>query len=245
MAIGTRVNIGTAANASGTTLTITVGAAGVPAGRTISVSVSSRGPDTTTGLPSVSDNKNGAYTQDLFGQSGSGTTKGALFRFSNNAALVENDEITVTIADAVVDSKAATAWYVDGLELTNPLRQSSIATANSATPDSGPITTVEDNQLMIGFVSVALGATDDESSVTQDPDFSSAVNTSSQLGTLGRLVLVGDRVVVGTETQSYTPTLNDNRTWIAGLASYKAAPPPPAGDGDLDDVAAMFAFFRR
>lgn len=221
--IGTPANIGTANNTTGTTITVTVGVGGVAAGQTLFVACSTRGGDLATGLPSVSDNVNGAYTQDLLFQDDNGNPKGAIFRFSNNAALVQNDTITLTISDAIADHKAMTAWSVTGLNLTAPLDQTANAFGSSDTPSSGNLTTSTDNQLLIGALGVAAN---DTTVATQDADFSSNITLSRTTGGaagVNRLIFVGDRIISSAETNNYAPTLNEPRQWVASILGYQAA----------------------
>lgn len=230
--IGAPVNIGTAANTTGTTLTVTVGAAGVPASQTIFVSCSTRGGNLTTGLPSCSDSVDGAYIEDLLFMDDNGNPKGAIFRFSNNAELVQNDTITITVSDAVADHKAMTAWYVDGLDLVTPLGQTANAFGANNAPNSGNITTSVNDALLIGAVSVAAS---DASIVTQDGDFNSNVTLSRTTGGsagVNRLIFIGDRIISASETNNYAPTLNETLQWAAGILSYRASgagPGPSAG----------------
>lgn len=222
-AIGTPVNIGPNANATGTTLTVPIGVFGVNAGQTIFVACSTRGGDLTTGLPSVSDNVNGAYTEDLFFPDANGNPAGALFRFSNNAALVQNDTITLTISDGVADHKAMTAWSVTGLDLTSPLDQTANASGADLAPNSGNLTTSTDNQLLIGAVSVAVTST---SVATQDADFNSNVTFGRSTGGgafENRLIFIGDRIISASETNNYAPTLNESLQWTAAILGYRAA----------------------
>lgn len=221
--IGTPVNIGTAANTTGTTLSVTVGVGGVAAGQTLFVGCSTRGGTLTTGLPSCADSVNGAYTQDLLFQDDDGNPKGAIFRFSNNAALVQNDTITITISDAIADHKSITAWSVTGLDLTSPLDQTANAFGLGSTPNSGNITTSSDNQLLIGAVSVAENGT---LVVTQDADFDSTIALArSTGGSAGqrRVIFIGDRIISTSETNNYAPSLNETAQWAAGILGYQAA----------------------
>lgn len=137
------VIIGTNANKTGTTLSVTVQEL-VPSGNTIFVVASTKDGSTTTGLPTCRDNVNGPnYIRDILEMTESGATKFAMFRFSDNAELSVGSVITLTIGDAISAAKSMTAFWVRGLNTFEPLDvlSSAAATAAGTAPNSGPVTT--------------------------------------------------------------------------------------------------------
>lgn len=222
------VNIGTDANKVGSTLSVTAQQL-VPAGNTIFVSVATRGGDTATGFPSCADNVHGpdSYTQDILQTTSSGSTKLSLYRLSNNNELPVGSVITVTIGNSISDSKSMTAFWVRGLNTFEPLDvfNSAAASAASTATNSGQITTTSTadlRRLMVGALCVA--ATDGDV-VTQDPDYTSLVNSASTTGGAAgsdRVSFVGTRIISAAETNDYAPTISDTRFWVAGVVAYKA-----------------------
>lgn len=78
-------------------------------------------------------------------------------------------------------------------------------------------------RLVIGGFTIR-GAGPPDTGVTQDVDFTSTINASStDAGVSGAntFAFAGHRIISAVETIDYSPTLDRDRLWIAGIAAYK------------------------
>lgn len=210
---------------SSATLTYTLGVGeSIPAGATIHVAACAQGSET----HSVSDSVNGAYTQDKDElQAGAPIHRSSLHRFSNNSALGEADTITVTYSAASLN-RSMLIGYSDDLDLSSPLDQAATsADGSSTTPAAGSQTLNNANVRWIGAISTGNGNLDVD--LNEDADF---VSQATAAGT-ARSLHYATRDVAATETNDYTPTLDNATTWTALLAAYKKAAAPAAGRPNL------------
>ncbi len=130
--IGIPVSVGqTNSTATGTTLTVTVPAAGVAAGNTVLVSFAM---DPVSGTVSGTDSRGNTYTDDsdiMNGTSGSGTgVRTVVLSAPVTTALVSGDTITITFPS--VGSKAASIFSVNDLISASRVDKTSSATGSSA-----------------------------------------------------------------------------------------------------------------
>ena len=227
MAIGTPTLIAQGGdNTSSTSLVLTLTAA-APTGTQINVQFFGREAGTDYACTDTAGN---TYVIDLTRATHATVNlEYVLFRASNVTALAISDTITIswTTAGTV---KGATAFHTTGLAATTPLTGTPITgEGDTATPDSGDITTADADAVLFGAVGV-FGA----HALTEDTNFTSI---SDQTTGSGRRVVTAYRIVSATETMDYTPTFADVGSWTAGIAAYKAAAVSAAvGRGLTDSV---------
>lgn len=218
------VEIGTASNITETaSIVVAVGAAGVPAGMTIVVDIVLDGGDDIN--HSCLDNVNGAYVTEIVPTETSLGINARRFRFSDNAALVQNDTITISWTGNSF-GEAARAFYIDGLDLISPLtgtptgKEGTNSTGDPA--DSGPLTTTDANAIILGFLGrrglVADGFTEDADFTTLGSPVSAGSGTSGS----NRVLHTAYRIVSATETQNYAPVPGVATVWAAGISAYKS-----------------------
>lgn len=151
--IGFVKNIGTnQSKTAGTSISVTVPAAGVKAGNSIIVTFAM---DSTSGSVSVSDTAGNTYNLDA--DTGVYVTyvRTLIFSAHNVTALVSGNTITVTHPS--VNAKAVSANEFSGLAKTSALAldKTSTATGDSTTPSSGSTaTTTQADELLIGAIGV-------------------------------------------------------------------------------------------
>ena len=222
MAFGDLTAIGshTSVDASATR-TITVGVAGVPAGKTIVVFVAARDSDGSR-TPTCADNVNASYSSISLSN---GVSDNFVYYFRNNAALVENDTITIS---NVQSGQAVTAYalYVDGLDLTAPLLVNQTASGSADSVTSGDFawsTGVQGAQeLWLGFLAVAgtTAGTEDASgnwTAVYNQAGSGAGGTSQN-----RSIRIAKRVVTGVTSGTYAPTTGGTQTRYVSVISFRA-----------------------
>jgi hypothetical protein len=209
------------------TRSITVGVGGVPANKTICVYVVTRDPlsDLT---PTCADSDNGAYTPIVLNNTIGGASAGTdvfFFYFKNNAALEENDTITVS---NVSSGQAVNmhAFYVDGLDAVSPHLVSQTASGATDATTSGDFawsTGVQGAQeLWLGLMGVA-----GNTSGTEDPsgDWTAVFNaTGSAAGAAGqnRSIRIAKRVVTGAASGVYAPDTGTSQTRFVSVISFRA-----------------------
>jgi hypothetical protein len=150
--VSTPVAIGTATStASGTTITVSVPAAGVAVNNTVIVSIAM---DPSAASVGVTDARGNTYTADEDVTNGTGTmgVRTLVFSARVTTALQRADLITVTFGSAVV-GKAVSAAYFNGLVAASRVDQTTAATGASITPSSGnTATTLQPDELVYGAI---------------------------------------------------------------------------------------------
>ncbi|MEJ6979879.1 MBG domain-containing protein, partial [Pedobacter sp. P351] len=202
---------------SGTSISISVPAAGVSLGKTILVTVAM---DPSSTAVSITDTRGNTYTKDADVTNGSVASgvRTLIFSAPVSTALVSANSITVSFATAVV-TKAVSAFSVSGLVAGSLTDKSSTATGNSTIGNSGIApTTSQPDELLFGV----FGLEDKSSSVTFGPGFSPLTSnqTNSGSGTANIGVFPGYRVVSATggfSAPATVPAVN----WAAALVTYK------------------------
>jgi hypothetical protein len=202
----------------------------VPEGMTLFVAAGIRNSGTNVSL-SVADSATNSYTLDMNSNSGDGGTTAAtqcwLFRVSDNDALEVSDTITISgFPTASGNRGVATAFWVDGLDLVDPLDDTPLIDNPGSTPAPvyGPYETQNGNVLVLGPLTVSLTEND---TVTADPSWDGqALQAHSMVMGAGgggnRLIHVGWTNVEDAETSiTHEPTFSDTRFNVGGIVAYK------------------------
>ncbi len=222
--IGVPVSVGQANSiTTGTTLTVTVPAAGVAAGNTVLVSFAM---DPVSGTVSVADSRGNTYTDDadiMNGTSGSGTgVRTVVLSAPVTTALVSGDTITITFPS--VGSKAVSIYSVNDLISASRVDKTATGTGNSSSPSSGATAaTTHANELLIG----AVGSESKISSTTMTAgsSFTLLNNASADTGNSSTSITVFPeyRIVSATGAQTAGGSLLSSDRWAAGIATYVSA----------------------
>lgn len=222
------VNIGTNTGASGTTLAVTVPAAGVPAGSLIVVAVTEKSTSGTSGTlaDTASNTWNTSQGVNLAALAADG--RGTVFFAFNSKKLVSGNTITYT-RNLSGASCAMSACYFQGiLQSSNP---EDTAARASATGTTGTITVTSGTPANAGdlFVGVLL---DSGSSVaggnatfTQASTWAIPPNEATTGGSGGSRVDGGWKRGSGTSTQTYNPTLSSTaQQWGLLITAFRMVP---------------------
>ena len=142
---------------TGTTLSVTVPAAGVSAGRSIIVAFGMSG---TAGTVSCADSAGNAYTVDASViNSTAKTTRSVVCSAHNVAALSSGNTITVTSPSSA--TRVLSAFEFSGLSASGAIDRPSSATGNSAAPSSGlTAATTQADELVFGLSSMSYSVND-------------------------------------------------------------------------------------
>jgi IPT/TIG domain len=172
--------------------------------------------DSTATISSVTDTTGNIYVIAAPVVVQSGTASQAIYYAKNIAAAVAGaNTVTVTFASAAQHPDIRIAEY-SGLDTVSPLDGSAGAQGNTATSDSGPVTTTNANDLLVGGNLVQ--------SVTTGPG---AGYTSR--GITGDGDILEDRTVTSTGSYNATASLDKVQLWIMQVVAFKAA---SAGGGN-------------
>jgi hypothetical protein len=214
---------GASTKTPGTTLAISVPAAGAKAGSLVvvyagMVDATARNPK----LFTCADNKGNTYVNDNKIIGNASVCAAAIFTSRLSVALVNADTITVSWvfgAPSVAAAMSAQNWS----GATNALDQVNDAIGTSTTPASGPVTTLNPNDLWLGAVAVNGPTTE---VFTQDTTVLTWT-TQDRPGTTGaaagsNITLNTASVVTSTvQTEDYNPTLGTSEPWWTALATVK------------------------
>lgn len=214
-------HVGDASNATaGTTLSITVPAAGVAAGSTLLVSVTHI---YTAGAPTVADSRGNTYTRDRTSATSGNTMRASLFSAPINVALQGGDTILVTLS-ASVAAKAATVDEFSHITFASALETSNARTGASTTPGTtNLITTTSTDDLIYGITAVEGPTTE-----VYTEDTLAEFNTLTRAGTTGGSDITMNtayRTVNAAGGYKYQPTLGTSENWVSVIAAYKAGAP--------------------
>ena len=221
-------NVGNASTtATGTTLTITVPAAGVSAGNTLIAKVAHA---FTSGGPTMADSRGNTYTRDQTTPNGGSTMRASLFSAQINIALQAGDTIQLTTS-ASVGNKAFSVDEFSHITFTSPLDIKNNTTGTSTTPGTTiAVATTNADDLIHGFIAVNGPNTE---TYTEDTaaEFNGLTRVGTNSGSGDVTVNSAYKSVASTSSYKYQPTLGTSESWTAILASYKAGNPvvtPPA-----------------
>ena len=173
--------------------------------------------DSTATVSSVVDSKGNTYAIAAAPVVQTGTATQAIYYAKNIAsAAAGTNTVTVTFSVAAVGVDIRIAEY-SGLDQLNPLDVAVGAQGNSATPDSGFITTTSANDLLIGANLVQ--------TLTTGPGtgFTSRVITSPDGD------ILEDRVVTAVGSYDATAPVNPSGLWIMQMVAFRAAGSGVAG----------------
>lgn len=210
------VNIGSSSTVVGGTVTITVGAGGVPAGAQIFVDTSDNG----TGTGGMADTAGNSYGNTHTSNTGIGLT---LWRArpgtGGGLALVNGNTIVYTVVGTLA---AVRAFYVVGL-VDAGADVSATNTGSSASPSATSPTPNFPGNFFVGVV----GGATLISSFTQDTTNAAWDSTSPPAGSVSNAapVLAMGVVVNPNKTAlTYNPAFGTSDVWAAIISSYQVAP---------------------
>ncbi len=213
---------------SGTTLAITVPAAGVAAGNSIIVSVMHDAACSTwppvPAISSITDTAGNQYILDVNVYNDILCTSVlwnvSIYSAHNVNALSSGNTITITW-DASADARAASASEFSGLATSSALDKTNAGSGTGTSASSGSTSqTTQNDELLVGLVGVE-GPTGD--TFTTGPSYSLLVRSGTSGGQAASNVTVNPeyRVVSSTGTYSASGTLGTSRNWGALIATYK------------------------
>ena len=241
-AIASVAAIGTATSkASGTTLAVTVGAAGVAAGNSVIVAVAL--DPVVSNTVTVADTQLNTYSSDADLANGSGTSgvRTVVFSAHNITALVNTNTITVTFSAAVV-AKAMSAASFSGLALISTKDVTASATGSSTAPSSGATAATEvADELVVGAIGTK-GPSGDTFTVGAGYDntnFTRAGTTGA--GPTSNITIAPEyKIVSATGAQTADATLGTSRLWSAAVVTYRVKPPWDSYDNGCVSVTDTF-----
>jgi len=223
-------NIGSASSkVSGSTLTITVPAGGVPIGHTLLLRVVH---DYTVGAPTATDPRGNAYTRDRTATNAGTTMRASFFSALVTTALQGGDIITINLSVSVAARVAVADEFANIAGPTSIDAQNGLS-STSSTP-SLPNTTTNADDLLIAMVGVE-GPLDDaytDDTIRQWSGLTRA-GTTGGVSTSNKTINTAYRSVGSTGTYTYAPNLGASASWIEFSMAYRnGAPvivPPPVG----------------
>jgi IPT/TIG domain len=178
--------------------------------------------DSTASVSGVSDSSGNSYLIAAAAVVQSGTASQAIYYARNiSAASAGANTVTVTFATAAQHPDIRIAEY-SGLDTANPLDGSAGAQGNSATSDSGVVTTTSANDLLVGANTVQ--------SVTTGPG-----TGFTSRGITGDGDILEDRTVTSAGSYNATAALDKIQLWIMQVAAFRAA----AGSGSNPTITSL------
>ena len=204
---------------SGTSVAITVPAAGVAAGCSIVLAI---GCVTTAATVSATDTAGNTYAVDA-DASNAAAVRVLILSAHNVNALVSGDTITVSWSVAVT-VKSVTAVAYSGLATTSTRDKTSTGTGTGTAPSSGATaTTTAANELVVGAVAYNGFLSD---GLTAGAGFTArtGAGTSTSTAATNRVVFPEDTIVAATGAQTADGTIGGaGGPWATAVATYKAA----------------------
>lgn len=216
---------------SGTKITVTVPASGVPAGSTILATVAHAW---TSSSPTVGDSKGNLYHLDRSTANTALTMRETVFSAPVNADLVAGDVIQATVPGAV-DRRILEVDAFGGIGFADPqMDRQNTGQGTSATPGTattaGP--TTQADELVYGAIIVAGPSTDGYTN-DADAEFTALHRSGTTTGVNDITVDRGWKSVTTTGSYKFQPVLGTSRNWLTIVATYKAGPavvvPPTVG----------------
>jgi hypothetical protein len=202
---------------SGTTLTLTVPADGVPVGHTLFAAVTA---DYTAAGATITDSAGNTWTRDRTAASTGNVTRAAVFSCPVTSALDPGDTITVTWAVAVTRKSAVIDQFSRVLVPTSVDAQTGSAGASGQ--PTVTTTTVNTNTVAVGVVGMGGPA---NSAYTPDVTFvpESIVGTSGA-GSADRTTYMATRAIYTSGTSvTFAPLVDGSYPYSALLVVYRAA----------------------
>ena len=211
----------TPSTSNGTSLTVTVPAAGVAGGNSVIVSL---GFDPASGAVSCSDSHGNSYAvdKDITNGSGKSGVRAVIFSAHNIVALTNGNTITCTHPSA--GARAMSANEFSGLATSATRDQTSSGTGNSTAASSGSTpTTTQGSELVLGTMGVE-GKSNE--SFTVGSSYISIGRTGTNQGSAASNITINPeyRLVTSTGAYSASGTLGTSTKWAAAIVTYKAAP---------------------
>src|SRR5216684_2047439 len=166
--------------------------------------------DTTAKVSSVVDSKGNTYALAAAPVVQTGVATQAIYYAKNIvSAAAGANTVTVTFSVAANFADIRIAEY-SGIDPVNPLDVSAGAQGNTATSNSGSVTTANANDLLVG------------ANLVQSSTVSAGSGYTSR-GITGDGDILEDRVVTVTGSYSATANLNTTQLWIMQMAAFRAA----------------------
>ena len=232
--------VGTALGSStGSTIAVTVPAAGVAVGNTVIVTIAL---DAASGTVSCTDSKGNAYRKDVDvtassggssqqsgnfqGQWPSGPVRTVICSAQIRTALVAGDKITVTHPSTF--HCALTAAAFSGF-ITSALDRSATGTGSGRAVSSGNVTTTQANELLIG----AIGLATTSGTLFVPGNGFSALAWAPEIPGIGSVdvtTIALYRIVSQTGSYAAAGNVYPDRTWAAAIATYREG----CGNGVVD-----------
>jgi uncharacterized repeat protein (TIGR01451 family) len=215
-------NIGTnGSGTSGTTISVTVPAAGVAAGDTVVVSVAL---DPAVGPVTCADTGGNAYSVDADRTNGSGTSGVRTVVCSAAVATALPAGASITVTHPSVTATAISASEFSGLAGASRVDRTASATgATSAASSGSTAPTTQPDELLIGSIATETKKTE---TFTPGTGYSAMLREqSSQTGSLTSNVTIDPefRIVFATASYVADGTLQNARPWAAAIVTYRAA----------------------
>jgi len=213
--------IGTASSTStGTSLSVTVSAAGVAAGNSVIVSLAF---DPASGTVSCSDTRGNTYAVDKDTTTGSGTSgvRAVILSAHNITALTSSNTITCTHPSAA--ARALGANEFSGLAASGTQDKTSSGTGNSTSASSGSTqTTTQASELLLGTIGVE-GKSNE--TFTAGSGYTTIGRVGTNQGAAASNITVNPeyQLVSATGAYSATGSLSNSTKWAAAVVTYKAA----------------------
>jgi hypothetical protein len=215
-------NIGTNRVTSTTTVSVTVGAGGVPGGSKIVVGTGTFANSASDG--SVADSASNSYGSIIRRNYNNTQSSGHLiaWKVDSATALVQNNTITYTSPASA--NISISACYVTGAgDLDTNVTAGATGSGTTVSVTSG--TPSEAGELFIGIAGAGGNA-----APSQDTGNGWASPPNS-VGNSGPLVIGGNQVNSGTGTKTYAPTLDKSQNWAAVVFAFKE--PAAANTGNF------------
>ena len=173
--------------------------------------------DSTATVSSVTDTKGNSYLVAATPVVQSGIATETIYYAKNIvAAAAGTNTVTVTFSTAAVFADIRIAEY-SGLDPANPVDVSAGSQGNSATSSSGPVTTTNANDLLVG------------ANLVQTSTNGAGAGFTSRMITNPDGDILEDRVVTATGSYSATASIASGQ-WVMEIVAFRAAgsgPPPP------------------
>jgi hypothetical protein len=198
------------ATSAGTSISITVPAAGVASGNSIIVAASI---DSGAGAVSCSDTQGNSYSVDL--DSDIGSSHIVICAAHNVTALASGN--TITLNHPSVATRALSVLEFSGISAGTPLDKTASASGTGTAPSSGATaTTAHEKELIIGVIGTNGPSTD---SFTAGTFYSASGRRGTTTGPPNQTVVQLFRVVNVTGTYAATATIT-SANWTAAVATY-------------------------
>jgi hypothetical protein len=184
--------------------------------------------DSTAAVKTLTDTRGNAYVLGVGPTIQSGVATQSIYYAKNiSSALANGNSVTVTFTTAANYPDIRIAEY-SGLDTVNPFDVGVGAVGNSSTGSSGPVTTTNANDLLIG------------ANVVQTGTPGAGTGFTSRIITNPDSDILEDRVVSAISSYSASAPVSPSAQWVMQIAAFKAAgsAPTPTAPTNLAAVAA-------